>query len=56
MDLESKKEALVIDYFVNNNDNRVVVIAEKFEMQKHRVHQIINKYLNRKRKNVATEL
>lgn len=53
MKLTKHKEALVIDYFVTNHDNRIPVISKALNLQETTVHQIINKYLDNKIKNIG---
>lgn len=49
MDLEQKKEALVIHFFKTCTNNTVPEIAQKLQLKQYTVHHIINKYLNKKR-------
>lgn len=47
-DLQDKKAAIVIDLFLNTQNNTVPNIAKLSKLQEITVHQIINKYLNTK--------
>lgn len=48
MSLENTKEVLVLDWFLTKKENSVKRIATEFGLTEHRVHQIINKYLDNK--------
>lgn len=43
-------ESKIMDYFFNNNDNRVVVIAKEFGLSLDKTSKIISANLNRKYK------
>lgn len=45
MELEEK----IIDYWLSNKDNRVSVIAKKFEVSEYKVSRAINNYLKNKK-------
>ncbi|QOD60646.1 hypothetical protein H9I45_15100 [Polaribacter haliotis] len=47
-DLQDKKDAIVIDLFLNNQNNTVPNLAKLSGLQEITVHQIINKYLKNK--------
>jgi hypothetical protein len=48
MDQQNNKEALVVHYFLTEENNSVSAIATKLEITEHRVHVVINKYLKNK--------
>lgn len=48
MNLENKKEALVLHHFLNDHNNTAPAIAQKLEIKRSRVDRIITKYLKLK--------
>ncbi len=46
----TKLEQKVVSYFIENHDNRVSVIAEKFKTTKYVITRIIDKHLQGKYK------
>lgn len=47
--LDMELEEKIIDYWLNNKDNRVSVIAKKFEVSEYKVSRAINNYLKNKK-------
>ncbi|WP_155289118.1 hypothetical protein [Capnocytophaga felis] len=43
-------EEQIIDYFHSNRENTVPAIARKFQVSEYKVHKIINKHLQQKKK------
>tara|TARA_B100000809_G_scaffold71197_1_gene68817 strand:+ start:545 stop:703 length:159 start_codon:yes stop_codon:yes gene_type:complete len=48
MNLENKKEALVLHHFLNDQNNTAPAIASLLEIKRSRVDRIITKYLDQK--------
>jgi hypothetical protein len=48
MNLENKKEALVLHHFLNDHNNTLAVIAKKVDLKLQRVNSILTKYLKNK--------
>jgi DNA-binding CsgD family transcriptional regulator len=51
MNLESKKEALVIDFFLTNKNNTSTEIAKVFDLSLWTINNILNKYFKTKKIN-----
>ena len=42
--LSNEDFVLIIDYYLNNKDNRVPVIAKELSIGEHLIHRAINRY------------